>query len=160
MNSLSGVIKRFDPKRGVGSLIGDDDLEFVFSVVDINGDDVLGSGDVVVFDVSDDEKRKAISIELVSKYGSDYRPKSADSIKDSGDRVVCKKCGKKIVPRVITGPPAIIVGSSWTPVPKKSICPFCGCNYKIFSQTDDIGRSVAIVIGAIILIALFVSAQH
>jgi len=74
----------------------------------------------------------------------------------SDERVTCGDCGKKMIPRIITGPPLIHGQGSWTPVPKKSVCPFCGTTYKKFppSLLEKIG--VTIFGGFFILIVLFV----
>jgi hypothetical protein len=73
------------------------------------------------------------------------------------DRETCSSCGKKMVPRIITGPPLIRGQGSWTPVPKKSLCPFCGATHKKFppSLGEKIGIIVGIAVFMLILRAVF-----
>ena len=49
----------------------------------------------------------------------------------SGDRVQCKSCHRLMVPRIITGPP-LGADRQWTPVPKRSVCPFCASTHETF----------------------------
>jgi len=68
-------------------------------------------------------------------------------------RVTCQHCGKKMVPRIITGPPVIRPTHGWTPVPKKSICPFCGGLHMKFRMSAG-ERTGLVVVGAILFVLL------
>ena len=68
------------------------------------------------------------------------------------DRVSCSSCEKKMIPRIITGPPVFRSQHGWTPVPKKSVCPFCGTTHQKFPMS--LGEKVGLTILGII--ALFV----
>jgi len=53
------------------------------------------------------------------------------------ERVRCSNCHKLMVPRLIMGPPSVHGGSGyWTPVPRKSICPYCAETFKVFSKSQ------------------------
>ena len=66
----------------------------------------------------------------------------ADQREDN--RVVCQHCQKKMIPRIITGPPLVRPSHGWTPVPKKSICPFCGGLH--MKSPASAGEKVGVVI--------------
>ena len=51
-------------------------------------------------------------------------------------RVQCGSCAKLMVPKLILGPP-LAAGSRWTPVPKKSVCPFCGSTHQEFAPSQQ-----------------------
>jgi len=70
------------------------------------------------------------------------------------ERETCHGCGKKIIPRIITGPPILHGQGGWTPVPKKSICPFCGTTHRKFPMTmgEKIGLAIFAIVGAVILL--------
>ena len=71
------------------------------------------------------------------------------------ERVSCSSCGKKMIPRIITGPPVIRPQNGWTPVPKKSVCPFCAATHQKFPMST--GEKVGLTIfGLIALFVLFV----
>jgi hypothetical protein len=74
------------------------------------------------------------------------RQRSHESAQD--DRETCGSCGKKMIPRIITGPPLVHGQGSWTPVPKKSICPYCGNTHKEFppSPGEKIGSVIFTVV--------------
>ena len=74
------------------------------------------------------------------------------------ERVICKSCGKKMIPRIITGPPVIRPQSGWTPVPKKSVCPFCASTYQKFpmSSEEKLGLVFFSIVAAVILIIVIV----
>jgi hypothetical protein len=59
-----------------------------------------------------------------------------------------------MIPRIITGPPLIHGAGGWTPVPKKSICPYCGETYKKFPASDKekIGATIFMVVFIFFLI--------
>jgi ribosomal protein S27E len=73
------------------------------------------------------------------------------------ERETCSSCGKKMIPRIITGPPLIHGQGGWTPVPKKSICPFCGATHKTFpaSLGEKIGLTIFGVIFLIFVLLFF-----
>ena len=70
------------------------------------------------------------------------KPDSSQSSRD--ERETCGSCGKKMIPRIITGPPLVHGHGGWTPVPKKSVCPFCGNMHRKFppSTGEKIGSAV------------------
>lgn len=81
--------------------------------------------------------------------------KKPDELRETIDsRVTCYSCHKKMIPRIITGPPLIRFEGYWTPVPKKSVCPYCMSTYKVFpvSSAEKIGIGIFVVA----IIGLFV----
>ncbi len=81
--------------------------------------------------------------------GSPSRPPRDDA------RVTCQHCHKKMIPRIITGPPVVRPSHGWTPVPKKSICPFCGGLHMKFPMSS--GERVGLfVVGTIIFVVAIV----
>jgi hypothetical protein len=66
------------------------------------------------------------------------------------ERVTCRHCSKKMIPRIITGPPLVRPQHGWTPVPKKSVCPFCGGTHMEFPASP--GQKIAATVVAIVLL--------
>jgi hypothetical protein len=60
-----------------------------------------------------------------------------------------------MIPRIITGPPLIHWKGSWTPVPKKSICPFCGATHMEFPAS--FGEKLGVAIFAVVFIVVLLS---
>ncbi|NLY13403.1 MAG: cold shock domain-containing protein [Gammaproteobacteria bacterium] len=139
---MDGTVKWFSKEKGFGFIVGSDDIERFFGVRDIKGVDLPNNGDLVEFDSVDGKKGpKAINITITSK---------GESLSD--ERVSCSNCGKKMIPRIITGPPLVHGQGSWTPVPKKSICPFCGSMHQKFSASA--GEKIGLVIFVIVFICI------
>lgn len=72
----------------------------------------------------------------------------SDAAVGQDERETCGGCGKRMIPRIITGPPLIHGQGSWTPVPKKSVCPHCGTTHRKFppSLGEKIGVGVFVVV--------------
>jgi len=130
-------VRWFSEQKGFGFIVGDDDEEYFFGVRDIVGIDLPHNGDVVTFEPAEGAKGpKATQVTITWK---------DDSQRD--DRAICGDCGRKMVPRIITGPPLIHGRGGWTPVPKKSICPYCAGTYQEFpSSTGDRIEQVIVII--------------
>jgi len=75
------------------------------------------------------------------------------------NKPTCKSYHRHFVPRIITGPP-LFSGKKWHPVPKKSICPFCGTTYQTFSSffgsVYNVAGFVAQVAIVVIVLAVFI----
>jgi len=69
------------------------------------------------------------------------------------DRATCQHCNRKMVPRIITGPPLIRPTHGWTPVPKRSVCPYCGGTHMKFPASA--GEKVGLTIFLSIFAAIF-----
>ena len=76
---------------------------------------------------------------------------------DADPRVVCAHCQKKMVPRIITGPPLVRPSHGWTPVPKKSVCPFCGGTHMTFPASTGQKIAATVFIGIFVAIAATVA---
>ena len=73
--------------------------------------------------------------------------------RDTDERVSCSSCKKKMVPRIITGPPIIRLVHGWTPVPKKSVCPFCAKVHQKFPLT--LGEKIRLSLFVSLLLVVF-----
>jgi hypothetical protein len=71
---------------------------------------------------------------------------------EDDQRVVCRHCQKKMVPRVITGPPLVRPQHGWTPVPKKSVCPFCGGTHMTFPAS--LGQKIAATVLTVVVVVI------
>lgn len=139
---MEGKVKWFSEAKGFGFIVGNDGVERFFGVRDIKGVDLPNNGASVTFDsVSGPKGPKAINIVIVCQRegGSD-------------DRVTCVSCNKKMVPRIITGPPLVHGQGGWTPVPKKSVCPFCGNTHQTFPPSNR--EKFGVVIFTIVFISI------
>jgi hypothetical protein len=66
----------------------------------------------------------------------------------------CLRCGRDIVPRLITGP-RIFPGRNWTPIPLRSVCPFCASTYASFySPARDLCGRLIVLLGLLVLVAV------
>jgi cold shock CspA family protein len=134
---VQGKVKWFSAEKGYGYIVADDGKDHYFNVRDIQGADLPRNGDVVSFESGQGKKGpKASSVSIVARAQATAGTHSTD------ERVTCSHCGKKMVPRVITGPPTIRGAYGYTPVPIKSICPFCAGTYKKFDHTCFIATAV------------------
>ncbi|MGS2743861.1 TIGR03986 family type III CRISPR-associated RAMP protein [Halomonas sp. LS-001] len=141
---MKGKVKWFSKEKGFGFVIGSDNVERFFGVRDIQGADLPNHGATVEFEPAQGNKGpKACLVRIKQNSTHDDR---------SDSRVSCQHCGKRMVPRIITGPPLVHAKHGWTPVPKKSICPFCASTHEKFPVSS--GEIVSVVIFG--LVALFV----
>lgn len=138
-----GIIKWFSTEKGYGFVVGEDNVERYFHVKEVNGVALPSNGDSVTFDsIKADKCPKAINLSIIKKAKT---PQNDNQVK-------CSHCGKNMIPRIITGPPIVTTKGGWTPVPVKSICPFCAGTYKQFdrkmfgSGLEMVGAAVALVI--------------
>lgn len=114
---LTGKIKFYNKDKGYGFIYcKTKNQDYYFNIKDINNGDIPSENDVVIFNTIDNPKGiSAVDITITSKTNANKY-----SIDDS--RVICHKCGKKMVPRVV-----FQNGSAMY-----SVCPFCGKTYKTF----------------------------
>lgn len=130
---MEGKVKWFSKEKGFGFIVGNDGIERFFGVRNIKGVNLPNNGDFVTFESAEGKKGpKALNITIIKKGES-----------SSDERETCSSCGKKMIPRIITGPPLVHGQGGWTPVPKKSVCPFCGNLHKKFPPST--GEQVATV---------------
>jgi cold shock CspA family protein len=149
---VDGRVKWFSNEKGYGFIVAQDGVELYFHVQDIKGLTLPQNGDAVSFDrVAGPKGPKAVGISVTAK--ATQRHEAA--ARSSDDREVCTACGKKMVPRIITGPPLIHGQGSWTPVPKKSVCPFCGATHRTFPASfgEKLGATLFVI--AILVFLLF-----
>lgn len=119
---MKGTIKFYSLEKGYGFIYTDEyNSDIYFNINDWKNPSVPNGNDDIEFDTIDAKKgKKAINIKLI---------KSSTTKKDekkhyNDDRVVCPKCAKKIVPRII------IYGGE----PQKSVCPYCAAEVQKFTN--------------------------
>lgn len=112
---VEGKIKWFSEEKGYGFIFGEDDRDYYFNIRDLTGSDLPRNGDEVRFEAGEGKKGpRATSVVISARASTDRR---------SDDRVTCRRCDRKMVPRMIVS----------NGRPHQSVCPFCGAVYKKFS---------------------------
>ena len=145
---MEGKIKWFSSDKGFGFIHGEDEVDRYFSIRDVIGSELPKNGDSVVFEHRDGKKGpRATNISI-----SDFQRARQTSSNKKDDRVTCKKCQKNMIPRIITGPPLVTSGH-WTPVPKRSVCPFCAHTYQKFPAS--LGQKILHAIFIIVFVTVF-----
>lgn len=118
---MQGKIKWFSEEKGYGYIVGDDERDYYFNIREVQGVDLPGNGDLVSFESGQGKKGPRAASVVINAKGQPKIQFNGSGRPD--DRATCPRCGKKMVPRLIT-----YQGS-----PEKSLCPFCGGVYKEFS---------------------------
>ena len=131
---MEGKVKWFSTEKGYGFIFGIDGEDRYFSVRDVKGANLPGTGDIVMFDPAEGKKGPRAR-NVILKHKLEDRKKSP-----SDGRVRCNGCGRKMVPRVVF----------WHGEPQKSICPFCGEVYKQFKSPFEIDWRVLAIILAVV----------
>jgi len=140
----NGQVKWFSSEKGYGFIVGEDGEDRYFNIKDLKGVDLPQNGDKVTFTSANGKKGlKAINISITNKIQR----------KNVSEKVTCAHCGKTMIPRIITGPP-MVTGGHWTPVPIKSICPFCGVTHQEFERKmfGSPGEMIGILLGLFVFI--------
>lgn len=146
---MKGKVKWFSRDKGYGFITGEDGIDRHFAVRDVVGADLPTDGFEVEFEHEDGSKgarAKKVTIGAAPAAVSNGR---------QDDRVTCGGCGKKMVPRIITGPPAFSGGGGWTPEPKHSICPYCAVVYQEFETGSGAGVAAFIFV-AVLAVLVFI----
>lgn len=109
---MHGTVKWFSDERGFGFIVGSDGIERYFNVRSVKGAVLPKSGATVAFSPAEVARGSAAAdVEILSQ-----------AARDRDDRVVCRHCGKRIVPRIITAGGEL----------SQSVCPFCGGTIRDF----------------------------
>jgi cold shock CspA family protein len=128
---MRGKVKWFSSEKGYGFITDTDGVDRYFHVTDVRGADLPHQGDAVVFEPAEGKKGpRAAGVALGAAA-------SGAPIRERDDRVTCAGCNKRMIPRIITGPPLVHGRGGWTPVPKRSVCPFCGATFKKFPPSTS-----------------------
>jgi hypothetical protein len=116
-----------------GFVIDDHEVEYYFNSSDVLA--VANAGAGVSVEFSPRANQKGPRATLIKEAGKKVTNVPATSER-SESRVKCSSCGKLMVPRLVLGPP-LAAGRHWTPVAKKSVCPFCGSSHREFAPSQQ-----------------------
>jgi hypothetical protein len=88
---------------------------------------------------------------------NDYRAATdGASEKRTVSVVSCARCGREMLPRLIVGP-RIFPGRHWTPIPLRSVCPFCAATYfRFYSPMRDLCGRLIVRLALLLLLAIAV----
>ncbi|MEQ5767350.1 cold shock domain-containing protein [Halomonas sp. H33-56] len=143
---MKGTVKWFSADKGYGFVTGEDGKDRYINAQSVVGPTLPKNGSTVQFESYQGKKGLA---------GKNVTIMTQGSTQESSGRVNCSSCHKEIIPRIITGPPTIRGAYGWTPVPKKSICPFCGSTFKTFTNASDVIGWIIMAIIVIFLLGVF-----
>lgn len=149
MSDMKGKVKWFSAEKGYGFIHDEGGVDRFVHVQAINGADLPANGAQVEFD-PDEGKRgpRAINVTITDQ----------GEAKAKIGRVECQSCHKLMVPRIIVGYPAF----RNHPIPKRSVCPFCGELHKhLRTETWDNNSWIvgAWVTGVLALILFFAASM-
>lgn len=130
---LCGNIKWYSPKLQYGFVIDYHEVEYYFNSSDVLA--VANAGAGVSVEFSPRVNQKGPRATLITDTVNNVANIPATSER-SESRVKCSSCGKLMVPRLVLGPP-LAAGRRWTPVAKKSVCPFCGSTHLEFAPSQE-----------------------
>lgn len=148
---MQGKVKWFSEQKGYGFIVDERGQDHHFHVSAVRGADLPRTGSLVTFEPQ--QGRKGPRAVNVVPLAGGAPPRPADV---NDHRVTCASCNRRMIPRIITGPPLVHGKGSWTPVPKRSICPFCAATFQTFppSMGEKIGLAIFLTVFAIIGIAV------
>jgi len=147
-----GKIKWFSTEKQFGFLIDENGVHYYFNLTDLLTSLPPRSGDLVDFVPGHNKKGpRAGLISLAAM----PRVNVETSQTASAGRVKCAACGQEMIPRLVMGPP-LAASRTWTPVAKKSICPFCAATHKTFPPSGQERRMQVIQWGIAILVTAVV----
>jgi len=133
---LQGTVKWFSQERGFGFIVGSDGTERYFNVRGVKGASVPRTGANVEFLPTDGSRGpRATEVEVLSQ-----------SARHKDERIACRYCGKRIVPRIITNQGVLT----------RSVCPFCGETVKDFRPWWP----YVVILAAVVLIFLVTANSH
>jgi len=136
---MKGTVKWFSEDKGYGFIFDETGEDRFFGVRDIKGATLPGNGDVVNFEPGMGKKGPRASAVCITQQSTD----------SNDQRVSCHACGKKMVPRIVTG--RKVIGHGFEA--KHSICPFCSAQHRDFKGKDD---AILITILAIAIFAFII----
>lgn len=144
---MKGTVKWYKTDKGYGFITGEDNREYWFHISVLPPQSRPAPGDAVEFTHEMGPKGpRARKVTLVNGQRT-----AAPAGGTHHSRTTCKHCGKAMVPRIITGPPINADRGGWTPVPKYSLCPFCGQTHHVFppSAAELRSQRMLMVIGVV-----------
>ena len=154
---MQGKVKWFSEQKGYGFIVDDAGRDHHFHVSAVRGADLPRTGGLVTFEPQ--QGRKGPRAVNVVPLAAGTTGTSGTSVDVNDHRVTCAGCHRRMIPRIITGPPLVHGRGGWTPVPKRSICPFCATTYQTFppSRGEKIGLAIFLTVFGIIAIGVLSS---
>lgn len=137
---MKGTVKFFSKDKGFGFIVADDGVEHFVGVREVVGVKLPENGQVIEFESRTGKKGLyAAQVKIISQSTNDNAKRD--------DRVTCPSCQKKIFPKLIHDR-----GTFGNPIPRKSLCPFCGSTVKDFPAPES--EKISLVIFAIVFICI------
>jgi cold shock CspA family protein len=159
---MRGRIKWFSPEKGFGFVTDESGADHYLSKLDFKDQGHPRSGDSVFFlPVKNNKGSRASQVRFAAPMASTTQPVGTEKL---DHRVQCKSCHRLMVPRIITGPP-LGADRRWTPVPKRSVCPFCASTHETFppsagEQMAELAQRIIFGIVLLIVGAMFLRSWH
>lgn len=150
---MKGTVKWYSNDKGFGFISGEDSQDYWFHISVMPADSRPVVGDAVEF--SHEMGPKGPRATRVTPLGGATSGKRGNAHAHNA-RTTCTHCGKSMIPRIVTGPPLIHGKGSWTPVPKYSLCPFCGNRHQSFppSTAERVGQ--ILLVGVLAAVVIYV----
>jgi len=127
---LQGTVKWFSQDKGFGFIVGSDGTERYFNVRSVKGASIPKTGANVEFLPTESSRGpRATEVKVLSQPAGHF-----------DERIACRNCGKRIVPRIITNHGVLT----------RSVCPFCGETVRDFRSWWPF----VLVFAAVVLILL------
>jgi len=154
--TMRGYIKWYSQEKRYGFAVDENGVEHYFNSNDVIA--VANPGAGIAIEFSPRVNQKGPRATLIKEVARPTVNRS-QSVEKSDSRVKCGSCEKLMVPRLILGPP-LAASSHWTPVPKKSVCPFCGCTHQEFppspeERTRELWQIAFVIFVLLIVMAAF-----
>jgi cold shock CspA family protein len=137
---MRGRVKWFSSERGYGFITDVQNRDHRFTVRDVIGGALPTGGETTEFvPGSGDRGAFARTVRIIAS-----APVGWGAARSGDDRVGCRHCGRRMVPRVITYRGAV----------ERTVCPFCANTHQDLNQTVSLS---ARTVGWILLMAVGLS---
>ena len=137
---MRGRVKWFSSERGYGFITDVQDHDHRFTVRDVIGGALPTRGETTEFvPGSGDRGAFARKVRIIAS-----APVGWGATRSQDDRVICRHCGRRMVPRVITYRGAV----------ERTVCPFCANTHQDLNTTVSLS---ARTVGWILLMAVGLS---
>jgi len=137
---MRGQVKWFASERGYGFITDAQNRDHRFTVRDVIGSALPKGGETTEFEPgSGDRGAFARNVHVIAS-----TPVGWTAARSQDDRVVCRHCGRRMVPRIITYRGAV----------ERTVCPFCANTHQDLNPTVSLS---ARTVGWVLLMAVGVS---